>query len=114
MLERFTASRPSHTDRLHAGSPIRFAPRFGMWVTSLFSLPGTIAHELALVCSTARARSLRFKHHSKGAPGRLLGTGISQYSPASHSTYRQLLPLGIWYAVAHSEASGGGICIFGG
>lgn len=116
MLERFTAL-PTVTHLLIGFMLVVqyvFAPRLGMWAFSLFSLPGTIAHELghwfvALVLGAKPS----FPNIIPKREGGTWALGSVRVSPNILTRIPialaplGLLPLGIWYAVAHSEASGG-------
>lgn len=90
------------------------APRLGMWAFSLFSLPGTIAHEMShwLVALVLGARpSFPRLVPKREAGGWTLGSvkaspDIVTRIPIALAPFA-LLPLGMWYAVAHSEAHGG-------
>lgn len=90
------------------------APRLGMWAFSLFSLPGTVAHELGhwLVARVLGAQP----SFPSIVPKREGGTWVLGSVCVSPNIFTRipialapfgLLPLGIWYAVVHSEASGG-------
>ncbi len=91
-----------------------FAPRLGMWTFSLFSLPGTAAHELGhwLVARVLGANP-SFPNIIPKREGNTWTLGSVRVSPNLITRIPialapfALLPLGVWYAVAHSEASGG-------
>lgn len=116
LLDQF-AALPSATHWLIGGMLVTqyaIAPRLGMWAFSLFSLPGTVAHELshwlvALVLG-ARPSFPRLIHKREGG-GWTLGSvkvspDIVTRIPITLAPFA-LLPLGIWYAVVNSDAQGG-------
>lgn len=82
------------------------APRLGMWAYSLFSLPGTVAHEL---CHWSSALVLgakpKFPHIIPKREGDAWRLGSVQFVPNLLTVIPialapcLLLPLGIWYAV---------------
>ena len=90
------------------------APRLGMWAFSLFTLPGTASHEL---CHWLVALVLGAKPSFPSIiPKREGNTWVLGSVSASHHILTRLpialapfvlLPLGIWYAVSHSDAQGG-------
>lgn len=116
MLERF-AALPTVTHIL-IGFMLAFhyifATRLGMLAFSLFSLPGTAAHELShwLVALLLGAKP-SFPNIFPKRYGHTWALGSVRASPNIITRIPialapfALLPLGIWYAVAHSEASGG-------
>jgi hypothetical protein len=116
MLERFTAL-PTVTHLLIGFMLVVqyvFAPRLGMWAFSLFSLPGTIAHEMGhwLVALVLGAKPsfpniIPKREDGTWALGSVrVSPNILTRIPIALAPFG-LLPLGVWYAVAHSEASGG-------
>ena len=116
LLEQF-ASLPASTHfliGLMLVTQYAIAPRMGMWAFSLFSLPGTVAHELShwLVAFVLGARpSFPGLIPKRERGGWTLGSvkvspDILTRIPITLAPIA-LLPLGIWYAVAHSEAQGG-------
>jgi hypothetical protein len=91
------------------------APRFGMWVYSLFVLPGVLGHEIChwLVALILGARpsfpNIIPKHDSNGWK---LGSvqfvpNLLTLIPIALAPFL-LLPLGIWYAVFVMHPSAGG------
>ena len=90
------------------------APRFGMLAFSLFSLPGTVAHELShwIIAFVLGARP-SFPRLIPKREGGSWTLGSVRMSPNIVTRIPitlapiALLPLGIWYAVSHSDAQGG-------
>ena len=90
------------------------APRLGMWAFSLFSLPGTVAHELShwLAAFVLGARP-SFPGLIPKREGSGWTLGSVKVSPDILTRIPNtlapvvLLPLGIWSAVVHSDAQGG-------
>ena len=116
LLEQF-ASLPASTHfliGLMLVTQYAIAPRMGMWAFSLFSLPGTVAHELshwlAAFVLGARPSFPRLIPKREGGSWTLGSVKVSPdivtRVPITLAPVA-LLPLGIWYAVAHSEAQGG-------
>ena len=115
LLEQF-ASLPASTHfliGLMLVTQYAIAPRMGMWAFSLFSLPGTVAHELshwlAAFVLGARPSFPRLIPKREGGSWTLGSVKVSPdivtRIPITLAPVA-LLPLGIWYAVAHSEAQG--------
>jgi len=116
LLEQF-ASLPASTHfliGLMLVTQYTIAPRLGMWAFSLFSLPGTVAHELShwIIAFVLGARP-SFPRLIPKREGGSWTLGSVKVSPDIVTRIPitlapvALLPLGIWYAVAHSEAQGG-------
>ena len=115
LLEQF-ASLPASTHfliGLMLVTQYAIAPRMGMWAFSLFSLPGTVAHELshwlAAFVLGARPSFPRLIPKREGGSWTLGSVKVSPdivtRIPITLAPVA-LLPLGIWYAVAHSDAQG--------
>ena len=97
-------------DHLLIGSILAFdlfaAPRLGMWMYSLFSLPGTIAHEL-LHWFVARVLGAQpsFPSIIPKRDGDVWRLGSVQFTPTLLNRIPialapfLLLPVGIWYSV---------------
>ncbi|MDP4028555.1 MAG: hypothetical protein Q8P42_06260 [Gallionella sp.] len=89
------------------------APRLGMWAFSVLSLPSTLAHELGhwFVALVLGARP-SFPNIIPKREGSTWALGSVRVSPNILTRIPialapfALLPLGIWYAVAHSDALG--------
>lgn len=116
LIEQFT-TLPTTTHFLIGGMLViqyAIAPRLGMWAFSLFSFPGTVAHELShwLVAFVLGARpSFPRLIPKREGGGWTLGSvkvspDIVTRIPITLAPFA-LLPLGIWYAIAHSDAQGG-------
>ena len=116
LLEQF-ASLPASTHfliGLMLVTQYTIAPRLGMWAFSLFSLPGTVAHELShwIIAFVLGARP-SFPRLIPKREGGSWTLGSVKVSPDIVTRIPitlapvALLPLGIWYAVAHPEVTGG-------
>ena len=116
MLERF-AALPSVTHSLIGfmlAVQYVLAPRLGILAFTLFSLPGTAAHELGhwLVARVLGAQPsfpsiIPIREGSAWTLGSVRASpNIFTRIPIALAPFG-LLPLGIWYAAAHPEASGG-------
>lgn len=116
LIERFT-SLPTHTHLLIGGILVihfAIAPRLGMWAFSLFALPGTAVHELShwLVALLLGAKP-SFPNIIPKREGSTWTLGFVRMTPNILTRIPialapiALLPLGIWYAVAHPEVTGG-------
>lgn len=90
------------------------APRLGMWVYSLFALPGTVAHELAhfAVALLLRAKP-SFPNLMPKRDGDAWRLGSVQAAPNLITTIPialapfLLLPVGVWYSVSIMSAGTG-------
>ncbi len=105
------------TDHLLIATVLTFnlvAPRLGMWMYSIFALPGTVAHELAhfAVALLLRAKP-SFPNLIPKRDGDAWRLGSVQAAPNFITTIPialapfMLLPAGLWYAV-HIMSAGTG------
>ncbi len=99
-----------NTDHFLIGAVLAFdlvaAPRLGMWMYSLFSLPGTVAHELChWLAALVLGAKPKFPNIIPKRDGDAWRLGSVQFVPNLLTVIPialapcLLLPLGIWYAV---------------